>query len=70
MFIIVRLYKYKNLYFLVPTLFLIVQVLVNNPMSIELKDSHLLSNILKNIQHIDELLGHVLFSEDKYLEEV
>jgi hypothetical protein len=34
---------------------------------VELKDSHLLSNILKNIQHIDELLGHVLFSEDKYL---
>jgi len=39
-------------------------------MSIKLMDSHLLSNMLKNIQHIDELLVHILFSEDKYLEEV
>lgn len=33
-------------------------------------DSHLLTNIPKNIQHHDVLLVHVLFSEDKYLEEV
>jgi len=66
----VRLYKYKTLYFLVPTVFPIVRILVNNTMSVELMDGHLLSNILKNIQHIDELLVHALFSEDKYLEEV
>lgn len=33
-------------------------------------DSHLLTNILKNIQHDDELLVHVLFSKDKCLEGV